>query len=258
MMRVKQRNAPQVDRALGVSHHVTTAHTEHGFFDESQSATISNIVKKSYCRLPGSFQSPLTFGFLGHIGPTKGLHILLEAYSRLSHPGVGPLLVAGSANPQYKAALQERHRDTRIEWRGYVDPAAFLLEIDILVVPSVWQEPQGRVALEALRHGVPVIASAVGGLRDMAAYTEGVRLIPSGDAVALYQTMAELIARPFRVREMSRAAPDIDALCSPQAVMDGLADAVDGPAQADAARTAPSASAAWAAASRSKHGGTSP
>jgi glycosyltransferase involved in cell wall biosynthesis len=50
---------------------------------------------------------------------------------------------------------------------GYTKPEDFFRRIDVLVVPSLWHEPFGRVVIEAYAHGVPVIASNRGGLPEL-------------------------------------------------------------------------------------------
>src|SRR5690606_31120917 len=56
--------------------------------------------------------------------------------------------------------------DSRIDFVGYVRPADFYPTIDVLAVPSVWEEPLGMVAVEGLANHLPVVASNRGGLRE--------------------------------------------------------------------------------------------
>jgi glycosyltransferase involved in cell wall biosynthesis len=53
-----------------------------------------------------------------------------------------------------------------------MDPACFLSDIDILVVPSLWEEPFGRTVAESLRSGVPVLASDRGGVPEIVSKQE--------------------------------------------------------------------------------------
>ena len=50
---------------------------------------------------------------------------------------------------------------------GFVDPTTFFPQIDVLLAPSIWHEPFGRITIEAFAHGVPVIATNRGGLPDI-------------------------------------------------------------------------------------------
>ena len=64
------------------------------------------------------------------------------------------------------------------------------------LVPSVWAEPCPTVALEAMAAGRPVIASRIGGLPEQVVEGETGLLVPAGDAHALQQAMARLLAEP--------------------------------------------------------------
>ncbi len=73
------------------------------------------------------------------------------------------------------------------------------------VVPSVWPEPFGMVALEAMAAGRPVVASAVGGLADLV--VDGITgiLVPPGDASALRSAIQALLAEPLLRARMGAA-----------------------------------------------------
>lgn len=109
---------------------------------------------------------PLTVGYLGRIEATKGIEVLLDAAARMA-PGAVRALVAGKGDPGYTAALQQRYADRGIVFLGYTRPADLFAQIDLLVVPSIWEEPLGRVIFEAYEHGVPVAVSRIGGMPEI-------------------------------------------------------------------------------------------
>ncbi len=131
--------------------------------------------------------------FAGALGPHKGLDVLLEAWAGLDLRV--PLVLAGI-----------RRMDTPRSFPAGVIVAEDVPHEDVLrawghcvaaVVPSVWPEPFGLVALEAMAAGRPVIASAVGGLADLV--VDGVTgiLVPPGDAGALRSAMQLILDDPF-------------------------------------------------------------
>ena len=83
--------------------------------------------------------------------------------------------------------------------------AELMRAADVVVVPSR-REPLGLAAVEALACGTPVIASAVGGLREVVRDGENGLLIPPADPAALAQALARLADERLR-RRLGRAGP---------------------------------------------------
>lgn len=112
-------------------------------------------------------------GFVGRVAPIKDVITFLRACRLVAdaHPGaefvvVGPL----HHHPAYsERCLDEAARlglGDRVEFVGEADPAPWYATLDALVLTSV-SEAQPLVALEAMAAGVPVIATAVGGCREL-------------------------------------------------------------------------------------------
>ena len=137
----------------------------------------------------------ITVGFLGRLVPEKGLLVLLDALARdprlrLRVGGTGPL---GAELPSLAAAAGV---GGRVELLGAIDPGdipEFLRSLDVLAVPSLptpsWTEQFGRVAVEAMACGVPVVSSDAGALPDVVGGA-GI-VVPGGDAAALADALAE-------------------------------------------------------------------
>lgn len=117
--------------------------------------------------------------------------MLLEATPRLTIAGDGP----ERANLEKQAAalnLQSQVEFVGAQTSGQL--AKLLREHEILVVPSLWREPFGIVALEGIACGCVVVGSAEGGLTE-AIGPCGVTF-PNGDARALAKAIATLLADP--------------------------------------------------------------
>jgi glycosyltransferase involved in cell wall biosynthesis len=135
--------------------------------------------------------------FAGALGPHKGLHTLLEAWAGLRTKPT--LVLAGIRRPETPrsfppgviVAEEVPHVDVLRAW-GHCLAA---------VVPSVWPEPFGIVALEAMAAGRPVVASSVGGLAELVVDgTSGIH-VPPGDVLALRNALERLLAdAPLRAR----------------------------------------------------------
>jgi len=132
-------------------------------------------------------------GFLGRLEPVKGLSTLVDA-SRLLRSEAS-LVVAGDG-PDRQAL------DERVRWLGAIEHAdvpAFLKSLDVLVLPSVTilplhREQFGRVLVEAMAAGVPVIGSTSGAIPDVIG-DAGI-VVPERDASALAQAIDQLLGDP--------------------------------------------------------------
>ena len=133
-----------------------------------------------------------TIAVLGQITPWKGQDLAIEvtAALRARHPGVvllvaGEVVFAGSGrrhdNVAYAARLRTLARELgvagAVRFLGSLDAATVLAASDLLLVPS-WEEPMGRVVLEALAMGVPVAATDVGGPAELLNGVSGGVLLP--------------------------------------------------------------------------------
>lgn len=118
---------------------------------------------------------PNRIGFLGRVSPDKGVDILLAAM-KLIWNGSGSmsptLQIAGPASAGYLSEISRKYAEDlqsgRLEIVGEVSPSRFLRSIDVLAVPTQWDEPFGRVAAEAIACGAGIVFSLAGGLPEVA------------------------------------------------------------------------------------------
>lgn len=130
--------------------------------------------------------------------PLKGARVLIEACRRLRerHDDIELILTT----------------DTRIDegfircvgWKTQEELALLYQEADICVVPSVWQEPFGIVALEAMSSARPVIVSDVGGLRSILEDGQEGFVVEPGDPEGLACSIERLLKDPELRRKMGQ------------------------------------------------------
>lgn len=112
----------------------------------------------------GRGDGPWRFGFMGRLDPAKGIEPLIEAFAGLPK-GCATLTVAGSGPDSYARTLRSHSAGhAAIKFVGQVEPASFFQQIDVLAIPSVWEDPFPRVFHEALAFGVPSLVTPLGGL----------------------------------------------------------------------------------------------
>ncbi|WP_446918163.1 glycosyltransferase, partial [Klebsiella pneumoniae] len=83
--------------------------------------------------------------------------------------------VAGSGDKIYLSELAKLAESKMVDTQflGSINQYDFLKQIDILIVPSKWQEPFGRVIVESMLHGAPVLVSNKGGMPELLENNEG-------------------------------------------------------------------------------------
>ncbi|MFI5323068.1 MAG: glycosyltransferase family 4 protein [Thermodesulfobacteriota bacterium] len=140
-----------------------------------------------------------TVVFAGRLVREKGVNILLRAFVKITRqlPSV-KLLIAGDGPEREKLDLliSELNLSSYVTFHGHLS----LLDIDktfsgawVQVVPSVWAEPFGITAVEAMMRGTAIIASDSGGLREIIENGKSGILVPPGDADALADKLMMLL-----------------------------------------------------------------
>jgi len=160
--------------------------------------------------------------FAGRLSREKGLSELLDAWHRLASSGVlaraagGPplLLVAGPDMPGHawnlgesaRAFVTDRGLGDSVRFCGpLTDVAPLYQAADIAIVPSHF-EALGLSALEALACGIPVVASAVGGLLDFIVDDGNGLLFPPRDVAVLADRLGALISDPEHRARLAASA----------------------------------------------------
>lgn len=166
---------------------------------------------ESHSSFPSDENAETVFGFAARLEEGKGPLVLLDALAKVNREK--PLAVAKIAGmgPQLlevKARVRELDLRNSCDLVGhYSDPrlrSAFMNSLDVFVLPSLAEGTPNGV-IEAMAHGIPVIATNVGGIPDIIDADSGI-LIPPGDATALANAMATLANDPQRRNEMGVAA----------------------------------------------------
>jgi glycogen synthase len=157
--------------------------------------------------------------FVGRLVSDKGARLLLDAMKLLE---AKPRLTIAGDGPE-RAALEKQAADLQLQSHVHFvgqqqgeQLARLLRQHHILVVPSLWREPFGIVALEGIACGCVVVGSAGGGLAE-AIGPCGVTF-PNGDAAALARTIARLLADPDERARLRQNAPSHLARFAPRHV----------------------------------------
>jgi glycosyltransferase involved in cell wall biosynthesis len=180
------------DEIVSVSQFTLDKHKSFGLFHNIPSRVIYNIQSTSDNRAPDSVSNAksagLSFGFIGRIEPEKGIETVLRATQHLIRPG-WRFRIAGRGTDAYVGYLRKKYPDERIEWLGLKNASEFYSMIDVVVIPSEWEEPLGYVCLESLHQGKALICANVGGLPEIAGLSTLVEYFEPGSVEQLSRLM---------------------------------------------------------------------
>jgi hypothetical protein len=159
------------------------------------------------------------FLYVGRIAEVKGVPQILQAWFGLADdlgPDCPPLWLVGGDIQEIESVrravgvdrLAPYEADRRVQWWGYLDAAgisAVMLKAYVLITHSLY-EPGGRVVLEALAQGIPVISTPHGFARDLVVDWHNGFLVDYGDVAILQARMAHFALQPLLGHAMGRRA----------------------------------------------------
>ncbi|HUP91854.1 MAG TPA: glycosyltransferase family 4 protein [Solimonas sp.] len=163
-----------------------------------------------------------TVGMVGRILPDKGQHLLIEAAARLKTQGhrVRVLLAGEIQDPGYFEALRRTAQDAGLDWQhlGFVSPPAEAFRQFDAAVCAGRDEAFGLSTVEAMRHGLPVVAARSGAAPEIVEDGVSGLLFDAGDAAGLAVKLETLLHDPALRQRLGqagreRAEREFDAEC---------------------------------------------
>ena len=199
----------RVDSLVAVSHRVSEIYGLLGVDREriqTVHPTLARLERMRPRRLAG--RRPVTFAALGGIpSRAKGAVLLAEAVASLVAGGAAGDFRLLAFGHYEQTVARELERLPGVELRGPygADELDDLLdEVDVGIMPSLWEEAYGLAGVEFLAKGIPVIGNAIGGIVDYVREGETGWLNDSRTPGEMAAIMGRLIERPGEVAEMSR------------------------------------------------------
>lgn len=193
---------------------------EYGIPPERIRAVPHGWNKETYGRMERVPSSITRFAFIGSVIPSKGVHVLVEAFKLLDEERARldiygePLVFHGDSS--YADRLKDligRNRDIHLHGRyENEDLTRILGNADILVIPSVWYESFCLTIREGFLGGIPVIASRLGAMEEAVRDGETGLLFNPGDAHDLARKMELLMRDPELRAKLSNKQNEVKGI----------------------------------------------
>lgn len=148
-------------------------------------------------------------GLFGRLSEWKGQHVFLDAIAAMD--GVQAVIVGGALFGQdaYETRIREQASrlglDGRVRFLGFrSDVPELMASMDAVAHTSVVAEPFGRVVVEAMMCGRPVVATRGGGVTEIIRDGETGLLVPPGDASALAAALGCILSQPALAERLAQ------------------------------------------------------
>jgi len=193
-----------VDTFIAVSHFLRNKHIQAGFPEEQLVVKYNGINSLSLSKEIVPIERRRGITFVGRLTPSKGTSILVEIMRRISDV---PINVVGTG-PELEelSSICENNRFKHVNLLGRKnseDVFKIMASSLCVIVPSIFAETFGLVAVEAMACGTPVVASNVGALEEIVGRSGGGLTVSTAQgAEAFTNAIKDVIVSPDRVHEL--------------------------------------------------------
>lgn len=165
-------------------------------------------------RVRGRGNGSLSLVYVGILAKHKGVHTTIQALTQLSSVDRRRvhLTILGSGHPEYENRLRslvaEHQLSDSVSFHAPIprpELPVFLGQFDVLLLPSVWEEPLARIMQEGLASGMVVIGSATGGTAETISNGENGLLFAPGDAAELAGQIGLVLHNPPLRHDLAEA-----------------------------------------------------
>jgi len=165
--KIKSKNV----NVVGISNFILNKFLNYGYFNNAKIKKViynSRKFNQNLIQIDNRMNTnDIVFGYIGTLIQYKGIEVLLDLFVNNKILKKYKILVAGSGEKKYENFLKQKYKAKNIIFLGQVKQEEFFSNVDITLVPSLWEEPLGMIVIESLLFGKPVITSNMGGLPEM-------------------------------------------------------------------------------------------
>jgi glycosyltransferase involved in cell wall biosynthesis len=144
----------------------------------------------------------VTFGFIGRLAQEKGIYNLVQAVAAIP-PRLIRLVIAGHVTESQQAHIKLLAPEARIDFLGFVPPSEFYEQVDVVVVPSVWEDPSPLVVADAQAAGKPLLGTHFGGIPEVIEQ-DVTGWLTAPDPESLTGSILKIMESPRQIADISR------------------------------------------------------
>jgi len=198
----RRKYSKTVTFVSGISNFVLEKHKQFGYFSKVPNRLIYNSfhLPRNY-KIRNNHNKRIIFGTVGQIVRTKGIELLIETFKNL--PECQLFIYGKIIEKDLELAMSEIDN---VLYKGYENPTNIYNTIHVLIIPSLWNEPFGRVIVEAFSHAIPVIGSNRGGIPELIINGENGFIFDPNDKASLREIISSLANNPSRINALSKNA----------------------------------------------------
>jgi glycosyltransferase involved in cell wall biosynthesis len=220
---VERLFAPLTDRVVALTAGESKDYVDLKLYPREKIATIhSGVDVEKFKKAPvgavekkrslGLEQKGLVVGFVGWLLPIKGPMHLLKAMEDVwqDHDDTRVVFIGkGELDVELRAEALNISANGKVSFLGWRSDIEEIMPVfDIFVLPSL-NEGMGRVLVEAMAAGKPIVASNVGGIPDLVQHGHNGLLVPPGDEKALAAAILQLINDPEKAKLMGQRGREL-------------------------------------------------
>jgi len=225
---IKKKYFNLPDGFVGISKFILEQHAKFNVGKEIPATVIANGITPAAGAEP-RIKAPgkeVVLGFMGKVNVQKGVDFLFSEIAKIEVEVPFRLVVAGKASPDFQTMLKAKYQGVfNFTFIGKVDPTSFYQDIDLVIVPSAWNEPFGRVPIEAVAAYTPVCLAYKAGLKEL--YNEEQMWRFDMEENSLSDLLTQILSNPIVIAEKSAACAGLQNYYSPALLNQQLADFIN-------------------------------
>lgn len=225
---IKKKYFNLPDGYIGISKFILEQHNRFNIAVKGPATVIANgIAEKNRIRhVVKSPAAEIVLGFIGKVNQQKGVDFLFSELAKIPSHLPFKLVIAGKSDPGFEKKMNTLYKGKfNYFFIGKTDPQVFYNNIDVVIVPSGWNEPFGRVPIEAVAALTPVCLAYKAGLKELFNETQMWRFDMQKNS--LYKLIEHVLTHPEQIIEKSLACTGTQPEYAPKVLNQQLTDFIN-------------------------------